>query len=104
MMKMFPARRMPLIVVASARAGVAERVVQRLRSQGAIAYSAHSAHGCLRVATSVRPDAVLIDPPLLDRRLERLLRAHPTSADARLMPLTGAALAETGRGAELAAA
>jgi|SRR4051794_41017372 hypothetical protein len=86
---MYSERTQPLVVVASGTPGEAERVVARLRQAGALAYATHSAEGCLRVATSVRPDVVLIDPRLHARqRLERLLRAHPSSAQARVHPIT----------------
>jgi len=88
-------RTQPLVVVASAAPGEAERVVARLRQAGALAYATHSAEGCLRVATSVRPDLVLIDPRLRAReRLQRLLRAHPSSAHARVGPISKAEMAE----------
>ncbi len=103
---MLRSRRIPLIVVASAVPGLAERTVARLRQEGAVAYATHSADGCLRVATSVTPDVILLDPMLEHRtRLMRLLRAHPTSARAHLQPLTDAAeLAEVERTAHLVAA
>jgi CheY-like chemotaxis protein len=103
---MFRSRRIPLILVASAAPGAAERTVARLRQDGAVAYAAHSADGCLRMATSIGPDVILLDPLLADRpRLMRLLRAHPTSARAHLQPLTDAAqLAEVERTAHLVAA
>jgi hypothetical protein len=78
---------MPLIVVASAAPGTAERVAERLRRDGSLVYATHSAQGCLRVATSVRPDMIVIDPAL-PARLERLLRAHPTSAHAQFVHLS----------------
>jgi DNA-binding response OmpR family regulator len=97
-------RRVPLIVVASARAGIAEQVVAGLRRDGAIAYATHSAEGCLRVATSISPDIILLDPAL-PARLERLLRAHPSSAHAQLLRLTDAtARVGVERTAHLAAA
>jgi CheY-like chemotaxis protein len=89
-------RRTPLIVVTSATPGAAERVVERLRQDGAIAYATHSAEGCLRVSTSVGPDVILIDVGLPRRarsRLTRLLRAHPISAHAQLRQLADAAQA-----------
>jgi DNA-binding response OmpR family regulator len=82
-------RRQPVILVASARQGVADEVVARLRSDGATAYAAHSAHGCLRVATSIGPDIVLLDPAL-PGRLEQLLHAHPVSARAQVLHLSEA--------------
>ena len=96
---MYSERTQPLIVVASAAPGEAERIVARLRQDGAVAYATHSAEGCLRVATSVRPDLVLVDPRLRARqRLERLLRAHPSSAHARVMPLTAERIAAGAKG------
>jgi hypothetical protein len=50
-------------------------------------YVTHSLHGCLRVATSVAPDLVLLDPEF-PPRLEQLLGAHPTSAHATILHLT----------------
>lgn len=78
-----------LIVVASDVAAIADDVAQRLRRQGAVVYATHSAAGCLRVATSVGPDVVVLDPAL-PPRLEQLLRAHPTSARARVLHLSEA--------------
>ena len=79
-------RSVPVIVVASARGDTADEVASRLRRDGAVVLTAHSAKGCLRVATSVGPDVVLLDPEL-PPRVERLLRAHPASARARLLHL-----------------
>jgi CheY-like chemotaxis protein len=87
-----PARQAPVIVVASPTQGVADAVAERLRSDGAVAYATHSASGCLRVATSSKPDIVLLDPAL-PKRLSQLLRAHPTSANAQLLPLNEASIA-----------
>ena len=84
-----PRRAIPLIVVASASATIAEDVAARLRQDGSIVYVAHSAAGCLRVATSIGPDVVLLDPAM-PRELEQLLRAHPTSARAQILHLTEA--------------
>jgi DNA-binding response OmpR family regulator len=102
---MMLSRRVPLIVVASALPGAADQVAEHLRQEGAVAYATHSAEGCLRVATSIAPDIILIDPALPER-LERLLRAHPKSAHAQLVHLTDAMAApvEVERTAHLAAA
>jgi DNA-binding response OmpR family regulator len=62
----------------------AEDVAARLRRDGSVVYVTHSAQGCLRVATSIAPDVVLLDPAL-PRRLETLLNAHPTSSRARIL-------------------
>ena len=77
-----PRRDVLLIVVASASAAVAEDVAARLRRDGSVVYVAHSAEGCLRVATSISPDLIVLDPAL-PRRLEGLLKAHPASAGRR---------------------
>jgi DNA-binding response OmpR family regulator len=81
------ARSVPVIIVASTRGDTADEVAQRLRQDGAVALAAHSASGCLRVATSVGPDVVLLDSGL-PPRLEKLLKAHPTSARAQLLHLS----------------
>ncbi len=82
-----PTRKVPVIVVASTSATLGEDVAARLRRNGSVVYVTHSAHGCLRVATSIGPDVVLLDPAL-PSRLMRLLQAHPTSARARILHLT----------------
>lgn len=79
-----PRRDVLLIVVASATAAVAEEVASRLRLDGSVVYVAHSAQGCLRVATSISPDMVVLDPAL-PRRLEALLRAHPATVGAEIV-------------------
>jgi len=79
-------RSVPLIVVASESAAVAEEAAVRLRRDGNIVYVTHSAAGCLRVATSVAPDMVLIDPAL-PSRLVGFLRAHPATAEAQILHL-----------------
>jgi hypothetical protein len=84
-------RRAPVIVVASARGRTADEVASRLRGNGAIAVATHSAKGCLRVATSIGPDIVLLDSDL-PRRLEKLLQAHPVSARAQLVHMHGSAV------------
>ena len=84
----------PLIVVASQVGSTADQVAARFRRKGEVVYPTHSAQGCLRVATSIGPDMVVIDPELWSPRLERLLRAHPTSAHARLRALTAEDLRE----------
>src|SRR5438067_2279726 len=68
-------RSVPLIVIASTSSPLAEEVATRLRRAGNVVYITHSAEGCLRVATSVLPDVVLLDPRL-PPRLERLFRAR----------------------------
>src|SRR6266849_2280736 len=82
-----PHRRVPLIVVASAASAFADSIAEQLRREGNVVYVAHSAEGCLRVATSVGPDLVLLDPAL-PARLEQLLKAHPTSARAQILHLS----------------
>ena len=82
-----------------ARAGVARRtaplalictpdanavaLVERLREEGMIVCVTHDLHGCLRVATAVGPDVIMIDPRL-PRRLEQLLLAHPACSGASI--------------------
>jgi DNA-binding response OmpR family regulator len=80
-------RLVPLIVVASPASALAESVAAQLRRDGNVVYVAHTAEGCLRVATSVGPDLVLLDPAL-PPRLERLLKAHPASAGAEILHLS----------------
>ena len=64
----------------------------------------HSAAGCLRVATSIGPDVVLLDPALRTARVEQLLRAHPVSARAQVLHLDAAALGSARKGAKVLSA
>jgi CheY-like chemotaxis protein len=80
-------RSVPLILVASTAPGCAESVATELRRDGNVVCIARSAEGCLRVATSIAPDVILLDPRM-PRRLEQLLRAHPASAGAQILHLS----------------
>ena len=82
-----------IVLVASAQPERFDPIVDRLRQTGVNAYAAHSAHGCLRVATAIGPDLILLDASL-PRRLERLLKAHPVSRHARILRLSEASLRE----------
>ena len=75
-------RRVPLIVVAG-REGTAA-LVEALHAQGAVVYQTRTPKGCLRVATTVGPDMIVL-PRGFPRRLARLLRQHPTSAGAKIV-------------------
>jgi len=74
-------RETPLVVVASPDRATANGLVEQLRSDGAVAYAAYTWQGCLRVATAVGPDVVVVDPAM-PRRLDSLLKAHPASSGA----------------------
>jgi CheY-like chemotaxis protein len=76
----------PVVVVASEDAETAERLLEHVRRTGSVACAARSEAGCLRVATSVNPDVVLLDSHL-PSRLEGLLRAHPVSGAANIVRL-----------------
>jgi hypothetical protein len=79
----------PLVIIASLSSVLADSVSDQLRGEGNVVYMTHSADGCLRVATSVRADVVLLDPELPNLgRLERLLKAHPLSAGAQILHLS----------------
>lgn len=87
-----------LVLVASADRGAADDLAERLRTDDTIAYAAHSWDGCLRLATSVGPDLVLLDPAL-PHRLEGLLKAHPRTAGARVVRLSNATMRHGARAA-----
>src|SRR3569833_3667050 len=74
-------RTSPLVVICSTDASLADGTAERLRREGAVVYPPHSAQACLRVATSVRPDRVLLDEHL-PKRLRTQLESHPVSAAA----------------------
>jgi len=80
-------RAVPLIVIGSVHTALAESAAAQLRRAGNLVYVTHSAEGCLRVATSVAPDVVVLDAAF-PRRIERRLKAHPTSARAQILHLT----------------
>lgn len=79
-------RHTPVVIVASADASRAERLASQLRAEGRVAYATHSAGGCLRVATVVGPDLVLLDPAM-PGRVAGLLKAHPATAHTAVMRL-----------------
>lgn len=78
----------PVVVIASAVASTADIAADSFRREGWVAYPAHSWEGCLRVATSVTPDLVLLDDAM-PHRIESLLRAHPTCSQASIERLGG---------------
>jgi len=81
------ARHVPLIVIGSAASALVDSVAARLRREGNVVYVTHSPEGCLRVATSVAPDVVLLDRRF-PGRIEKLLKAHPMSARAQIFHLS----------------
>jgi CheY-like chemotaxis protein len=82
----------PLVLVASGDAALVASVQRRLAADGYATAVAHSGDGCLRVATALGPDLVLLDNRL-GQRTERLLRAHPRTRRARVLRLSPTALA-----------
>jgi hypothetical protein len=72
-------RRTPLVLVASPNEEVAEQLLREVQRGGSTACRARSVGGCLRVATAIGPDIVLLDSSL-PRGLRDLLRAHPATA------------------------
>jgi DNA-binding response OmpR family regulator len=90
--------REPLVLVASADAPLAASVQRRLTAHGYSTAVAHSGDGCLRVATSLGPDLVLLDNRLAPRT-DHLLRAHPRSRRARVLRLSPGALESFGTAA-----
>jgi hypothetical protein len=76
-------RTVPLVVIGVSLRADAEPLATRLREEGAIALVAQGERACLRVATALGPDQVLLDPRL-SRPLLSLLRAHPLSRRAQI--------------------
>jgi len=72
-----------VVVVLGLDTAQAEAETDHWRKRGAVTLRARDAGGCLRLATSVRPDVIVLDPRL-PGRLVRLLRAHPVSARAHI--------------------
>jgi CheY-like chemotaxis protein len=77
------APRTPPLAVVCAPEAITRALADRLRRDGMVVYVTHDMHGCLRVATSIAPDLIVLDPRL-PRRLVRLLRAHPASSGSLL--------------------
>lgn len=75
-----------LVLVASTDSDLVDRITETVRSTGAATCRASSAAGCLRVATAVGPDVVLLDARF-SPKLERLLRAHPATARSDIVRL-----------------
>ena len=91
-------RARPLALVATPDADLAQRLIVQIQSAGFVTCVARSAAGCLRVATAVGPDLVLLDDHL-PRRLEGMLRSHPATATAELVRVgarNGSGLASEG--------
>jgi len=83
-------RNRELVVVLGLNQAQTEAEADRWRRHGAVVMRAHDAAGCLRVATAVSPDRIVLDRRV-PRRLVRLLEAHPVSAAARIewLPAVG---------------
>jgi CheY-like chemotaxis protein len=76
-------RAVPLVVIGTAERAAADALASLLRGEGATVLVAEGERACLRIATSVAPDIILLDPRL-PRGLQALLRAHPFSNSARI--------------------
>lgn len=76
-------RVVPLVVIGAVKRAAAEPLAALMRSEGAIVLVAEGERACLRVASAVSPDVVLLDPRL-SRGLVSLLRAHPFSRCAQV--------------------
>jgi hypothetical protein len=75
-----------LVIVASEAPGVADDWATHLVQAGWMAVPARSPRGCLRLATALGPDTILVDDTF-PASIERLIAAHPTSRQARLFRL-----------------
>src|ERR1700694_916000 len=78
-----PRRAVPLVVIGAVERAAAEPLAAVLRGEGAAVLIAEGERACLRVATAVSPDVVLVDLRL-SRGLLSLLRAHPFSSRAQV--------------------
>jgi hypothetical protein len=84
----FTPRATPLVLIVGLERAIADSAVEHWRAQGAVVVQARHAGGCLRVATAIGPDVIILDrrlPP----ELQALLRAHPVSARARIELIPG---------------
>src|SRR5579864_3804297 len=76
-------RNKPLVLVLAADPAVAADLTEFWHGLGAVVVHACDEGGCLRVATAVGPDVIVVDHSA-SRRLLRLIGAHPVSARAQL--------------------
>jgi CheY-like chemotaxis protein len=82
----------PLVLVASPDRELAQRLMRDVERSGAVACVAHSAAGCLRVATAVGPDVVLLDSSL-PQNLRGMLSSHPATASTVILSIAGRVVA-----------
>jgi hypothetical protein len=75
-------RRTPVVIMCGPTPLGLAGVSEKLRSAGAIVVVTRSYEGCLRMATALGPDVLVLDTSAPDR-LRRLVQAHPVSARAR---------------------
>jgi hypothetical protein len=81
---MQPTRRnRPLVLVLGVDASSTACATQFWHDQGAVVMHTRDNGGCLRVATAVGPDIIVVDNTASSRLL-KLLAAHPVSARARI--------------------
>jgi hypothetical protein len=73
----------PLVLLGVVDRLAVEPLATRLRQEGMVVAVALGERSCLRVASAVRPDVILMDPRL-SRALVSLLRAHPLSRQAHI--------------------
>jgi hypothetical protein len=76
-------REVPLVVIGASERAAAEPIAAFMRREGAVVLIVEGDGACLRTATALSPDIVLIDPRL-SRGLLSLLRAHPFSRHAQI--------------------
>ncbi|HEY2593699.1 MAG TPA: hypothetical protein VGK33_07345 [Chloroflexota bacterium] len=72
-----------LVVVLGLDQAQTEAESERWRRRGAVVMPARDAGGCLRVATAVGPDRIVLDRRTPGRLLS-LLKAHPVSSTAEI--------------------
>jgi hypothetical protein len=82
----------PLVLIASEDGELVRALVARLAVSALTVIGARSSDGCVRVATAIGPDVILLDAAL-PHSVEGVLRAHPVSAPARIHRLSAQALA-----------
>lgn len=74
-------REVPLVLLGGTDPAALQRLALLMRQEGMGVALALGERGCLRVATALSPDIILLDPRL-PRALLNLLRAHPLAKHA----------------------
>jgi CheY-like chemotaxis protein len=75
-----------LVLVCTAHADLTQQLLAQVSAANLVACVAHGVAGCLRVATAVGPDLIVVDASVPGRVID-MLRSHPSCRTARIIRL-----------------